>query len=163
MDKEVLRAVIGSDEAEALLVAEPFNCSSGHELLLCVCAADAEDAKQQRRRARARFARRHSLADYMTTVAARVDDREPNPRQAADQPRLDRRASPHPQIAAEGTPWQPGLAQEASRRRYPVRVSAATASPTVWSVAAACCSPTVSRISPRCDPSGTTTRSFWWR
>ena len=33
-------------------------------------------------------------------------------------------------------------------------VSAATASPTVWSVAAACFSPTVSRISPRCAPAG---------
>src|SRR3954453_5485002 len=35
MDKEVLRAIIGSDEAEALLVAEPLHGSGRHVLLLC--------------------------------------------------------------------------------------------------------------------------------
>ena len=72
MDEEVLRAVIGSDEAEALLVAEPLHGSSRHVIApLRICAANAEDARQQRRRARARFARRYCLADYPATVAAR--------------------------------------------------------------------------------------------
>src|SRR3954466_6662034 len=35
MDKEVLRAIIGSDEAEALFVAEPLYGSGRHVLLLC--------------------------------------------------------------------------------------------------------------------------------
>src|SRR5262245_28519307 len=46
VDEQVLRAVIGGDEAEALLVAEPLHGSTGHVLTpLVLCAADAEDAR----------------------------------------------------------------------------------------------------------------------
>src|SRR5947207_7049649 len=51
-----------------------FTVPLGMLLLLCVCAADAEDAKQQRRRALARFARLHGLAYYKVTVAVPAGD-----------------------------------------------------------------------------------------
>src|SRR5207244_9528465 len=50
-----------------------MSCSSA-----AYVSADAEDAREQRRRALARFARRRGLAEHLATVATRAHGRDPS-------------------------------------------------------------------------------------
>src|SRR6185295_8395142 len=61
MDKEVFRAIIRGDEAETLFVAEPLHGSTGHMHYSSTYVRRTQRVRQQRRRARARFARRFGL------------------------------------------------------------------------------------------------------
>src|SRR5687767_14871483 len=47
MDEEVLAGLVGRDEPEALVVAEPLHGTGRHVYLHGVCAANAEDANKQ--------------------------------------------------------------------------------------------------------------------
>src|SRR5215213_7276955 len=96
MHEQVLAGLVRSDEAEALIVAEPLNGSSCHGSSHVWCAADAEGATKQLLRASTTCLRPSHLDWTARTVAPDAQSSHLSPREKSrsGEKRVDSRTNP---------------------------------------------------------------------